>query len=305
MLNKKPIIFATGCSFTDANFMSRHEHLPDEKRGGWPMWPELIKEKIEKETGISYELVNLAKSGASNEYVFNSCLDSLSKYDKRIKIVLVGGTQWMRSHVVPTRINYNPQVALDLRTDFIEKNKEWLSKPTSSWLRTYNQATIEMWAKWSNEFGIQQQIYHNLRIMWSLAEICNSKNIKFIWNQLLTPFPGYRFWKDLFINYGISEEELVIARHVFEEQFFANTVLKSSYAKFLVQNKKQFYGFPWSIGEYWDRGSTNIIQRHPEIVMPPTIVNGKEVTDAHPSRFGQETIARQMWKEYGNYLVKN
>ena len=92
MLNKKPIILATGCSFTDPKFCSRHKHLPDEKRGGWPMWPELIKEKIEKETGISYDLINLARSGGSQDWVFNTCLDTLSGYDGRIKIVLVGGT---------------------------------------------------------------------------------------------------------------------------------------------------------------------------------------------------------------------
>ena len=58
MLKKKKIILATGCSFTDPNFKSMFKHLPDEQRSGWPLWPELLRRKIEKETGESYELIN-------------------------------------------------------------------------------------------------------------------------------------------------------------------------------------------------------------------------------------------------------
>lgn len=294
MLNKKPIILATGCSFTDPKFCSRHNHLPDEKRGGWPMWPELIKEKIEKETGISYDLINLARSGGSQDWVFNTCLDTLSGYDGRIKIVLVGGTQWMRTHIIPTHRNHNPQAALvDLN-----ENKE-------PWLKTYNRATVEMWSKYSTKFAIQETIYHNLRIMWTLAQICNNKKIKFIWNQLLCPFPGGTWWKKQFIEYGIPEEEIRVDIEAFSESFFADTVLKSPYAKFLVQNKKQFYGFPWSQGVHWDKNTMLNKERHPEIVLPTTVINGKKETDSHPSKYGQEKIAEQMWKEYGNYLVKN
>ena len=200
----------------------------------------------------------------------------------------------MRTHIIPTHRNHNPQAALvDLN-----ENKE-------PWLKIYNRATVEMWSKYSTKFAIQETIYHNLRIMWTLAQICNNKKIKFIWNQLLCPFPGGTWWKKQFIEYGIPEEEIRVEIEAFSESFFADTVLKSPYAKFLVQNKKQFYGFPWSQGVHWDKNTMLNKERHPEIVLPTTVINGKKETDSHPSKYGQEKIAEQMWKEYGNYLVKN
>jgi len=296
MLKKKPIIFATGCSFTDPEFFSRHEHLPDEKRGGWPVWPELIKNKIEKETGISYELINLARSGGSNDWVYNTCLDTISKYDQRVKIILIGGTEWMRSHIIPPQKNYQP----------FAKLASWHYNPKWKWLIPQRQATMEMWAQWATTFGIQEVIYHNLRHMYTLLQICNDKKIKFIWNQLLNPLPAYNNFKSEILEYGIPEEELRIRKRAFEKQFFVDTILKSPYAKLLVKNKKQFYGFPWAQGSYWEN---YIWERKSPLfeamVLPPTIIDNKKVGDIHPNAFGHKQIALQIWERYGNYLVKN
>ena len=67
---KKPIIVTLGCSFADPKYESRLEFLPPEKRGGWPAWPEHFKNKLEKRTGKSYELANLARSGFGHDYMF-------------------------------------------------------------------------------------------------------------------------------------------------------------------------------------------------------------------------------------------
>ena len=76
MFKKKNIILAAGCSFTDPNFKSLVKHLPHNERGGWPMWPELLQREIEKETGESYKLINLARSGASNDVIFKKFIHS-------------------------------------------------------------------------------------------------------------------------------------------------------------------------------------------------------------------------------------
>ena len=284
---KKPIILALGCSFTNADFKSHLTNIPEEERGGWPMWPELLQRKIEKETGKSYELINLAKSGASNDVIFKKFIHSLSKYDNRIKIVLVGGTQWMRSHVVITDLNYNPQV----------------NTGRLNYEKTYEKALAQTWESFSNKIGVQNIIYHNLRIMWTLLNMCNDKKIKFIWNQLLCPLPSAEFQKRILKRQGVTDSH--VDDQAFTDQFFSETILKSPYAKLIIKHKKRFYGLPWSPKKPWDWGSH--MDRAEKIVYPKSNLDnpGPQDIDVHPNKLGQEDIAEKMWKEYGNYLVKN
>ena len=302
MFKKKNIILAVGCSFTDPNFKSMVKRLPDNKRGGWPMWPELMQREIEKETGESYELINLAQSGVSNDWIFNTFIDALAKYDTRIKIVLIGGTQWMRTHVVASDANFNPQVNFGIQ-DF-EK--------------TYEKAMMQIWYSVSNDFGFKNTIHHNLRIMWTMMNMCKDRKIKFIWNQLLSPLPSAHWWRKRLLKEGSVEGwEINVnvqawralkrtLRWTLSDQYFSETVLKSPYAKFLVKHKKHFYGFFWSNSSPWDEWD---LDSHKEKVVWPKsyeiMTNGKEEIDVHPNKFGQEEIAEEMWKEYGNYLVKN
>ena len=307
MLKKKKIILATGCSFTDKTFKSRAEHLPDEKRGGWPMWPELLKRKIEKATNEKYELINLARSGGSNDWVLNTFLDAMSQYGDRIKIVLVGGTQWQRTQVIATDINSNPQVAMKLRHKNLEgktidgKADPYL--PQNAWQKWHNESVVQMWSKYSNGYGMKNTIYHNLRIMWTLLNICNNNKTKFIWNQLINPFPPIVYWRELLEKaQAIPAEDMNIQDHVFKDPFISNTVLESSFAKQLVKHKKQFYGFSWSHGKPWTEFN---FDDSPLLVLPPTMINGKKELDGHPNKAGQESIVEEMWEVYGNYLVKN
>jgi len=62
----KKILLVSGCSNTDKNFYSE---LHPEMDCSWPKWPELLAEKL------NMDCVNLAKSGAGNEYIYSSLLD--------------------------------------------------------------------------------------------------------------------------------------------------------------------------------------------------------------------------------------
>ena len=289
---KKPIILALGCSFTDAAFRSHLTNIPKEERGGWPMWPELLQREIEKETGISYKLINLARSGASNDVIFEKFIHSLAKYGNRIKIVLVGGTQWMRSHVVITDLNYNPQV----------------NTGRLNYEKTYEKALAQTWESFSNKIGVQNIISHNLRIMWTLLNMCNDKKIKFIWNQLLCPVVDAGFQRRILKNQGVTDE--YVNDEAFSDLFFSETILKSPYAKLIIKHKERFYGFPWSQGKPWDWDSH--LNRAEKIIYPKSNLpiedqfkpKGMDI-DVHPNKFGQKDIAQKMWKVYGNYLVKN
>ena len=287
---KKPIILALGCSFTSLDFRSHLTNIPEEERGGWPMWPELLRREIEKETGISYTLINLARSGASNDVIFKKFIHSLAKYGNRIKIVLVGGTQWMRSHVVISGLDYNPQV----KTGRFNYEK------------TYEKSLAQTWESFSNTIGVQNVMYHNLRIMWTLLNMCNDKKIKFIWNQLLCPVVDAVFQRRILKNQGVTDE--YVNDEAFSDLFFSETILKSPYAKLIIKHKERFYGFPWSHGKPWDLGSH--MDRAEKIVYPKSNLSNSDKfkpqdIDVHPNKFGQKDIAQEMWKVYGNYLVKN
>tara|TARA_Y100000022_G_scaffold10258_1_gene8166 strand:+ start:632 stop:1612 length:981 start_codon:yes stop_codon:yes gene_type:complete len=326
MFKKKNIILAAGCSFTDPNFKSLVKHLPDNERGGWPMWPELLQREIEKETGESYELINLAISGTSNDYIFNTCIDALSKYDDRIKILLIGGTQWMRTYVAASNTHFNPQVngvntMWHIKDGIKVPDRE---PPWYNFCKNYEKAMIQMWYLCSNEYGFRNIIHHNLRIMWTLMNMCKSKKIKFIWYQLLQPLPSAHLWRKRLLQEGSEEGwEINVSLHAWEElksqlrwtlsdRYFSETVLKSPYAKFLVKHKKHFHGFSWSDGIPWDtiihsshRDSDGHTYHEKNIICPKIMIDGKKVVDVHPNKLGQEEIAEELWKKYGNYLVKN
>jgi hypothetical protein len=62
----KKILLVSGCSYTDKNYQSVYH---PEMNCSWPKWPELLAEKI------NMECVNLGRSGAGQEYIYNSILD--------------------------------------------------------------------------------------------------------------------------------------------------------------------------------------------------------------------------------------
>ena len=62
----KKILLVSGCSYTDKNYQSIYHPEMD---CSWPKWPELLAEKL------NMECVNLGRSGAGQEYIYNSILD--------------------------------------------------------------------------------------------------------------------------------------------------------------------------------------------------------------------------------------
>lgn len=82
----KKILIVSGCSWTDLNFSSDFHNLDC----SWPKWHEILAKKLD------VELVSLGKSGAGQEYIFNSIVEyisSLSEEDiKRIYMVIAAWT---------------------------------------------------------------------------------------------------------------------------------------------------------------------------------------------------------------------
>ena len=87
MLKKKPIIISAGCSFTDKFFKSHVDTLPKEKRGGWPLWTDHFKDKLEKHHNEKYEIIHTGTSGGSLDFSLDHIARNIAIYKDRIKFI--------------------------------------------------------------------------------------------------------------------------------------------------------------------------------------------------------------------------
>ena len=79
------ILLASGCSWTDTNYVSRYH--PD-LECNWPKWPELLAKKL------GMKAINLGLSGHGFEYIYQSILRNINIKD--IGLVVVGWTKASR-----------------------------------------------------------------------------------------------------------------------------------------------------------------------------------------------------------------
>ena len=81
----KKILIVSGDSFSDKDFRT---FIHPELDTSWPKWPELLAKKLDM------ECINLAKSGAGNDYIYESLLETIQDTDKnRIGLVIAGWSQ--------------------------------------------------------------------------------------------------------------------------------------------------------------------------------------------------------------------
>ena len=84
----KKILLVSGCSNTDKDFYCE---LHPDLDTSWPKWPELLAEKLDM------DCVNLAKSGAGNEYIYRSILNYITKNNtSNIGLIIPAWTQCNR-----------------------------------------------------------------------------------------------------------------------------------------------------------------------------------------------------------------
>jgi len=84
----KKILIVGGDSFSDKDFRT---FIHPELDTSWPKWPELLAKKLDM------ECINLAKSGAGNDYIYESLLETIQDTDKnRIGLVIAGWSQCQR-----------------------------------------------------------------------------------------------------------------------------------------------------------------------------------------------------------------
>jgi hypothetical protein len=149
----KKILLASGCSFTDKNFIS--DFHPDMDTN-WPMWPELLAKKLDM------DCINLGQSGAGNEYIYFTLLDQIVKRDN-IGLVIAGWTQSQR--------------------------KDWCRK--GRWNNNSDSCNETINTYGNND--MYAYVDKSLRYYYSLQQVCKSKKIPLKQFQMLHLFRGYTY----------------------------------------------------------------------------------------------------------------
>lgn len=138
----KKILLVSGCSCTDPNFYSIFHPDMD---CNWPMWPELLAEKLDM------DCVNLAFSGAGNEYIYSTLLDYITQNDtSNIGLVMAAWTQ-------------------NQRKDFT-KNGTWTNS------RIDPHGDVYGW------------MHKSLRNYLSFQILCQKYNLPYVHFQMLSPY---------------------------------------------------------------------------------------------------------------------
>ena len=161
----KKILLAGGCSYTDPNFKSSAQLLPDHKRGGWPMWPELMGKQLD------LEVINTALAGVGNKLISKTIISNIIKYGDQIDTVAVLWTS-------PERIELYNQTIFPLID---------LSNPgeMADYSHKYSGLNVFKWPpkKFKEHKVYETWIKDSLLAMYEVAEVCKVKNIKCVFGQ--------------------------------------------------------------------------------------------------------------------------
>lgn len=301
MVNKKKIILAVGCSYTEPNFKSSMENLPPEKRGGWPMWPELFKNKLEKETGKSYELINLAMGGTGHDYMFDQLIKYIVKYKDQISIILWGGTQFHRRMDGVFGLSYN-----SMAYHFMKNLSRASSSIGEGWIHFCEYSLIASAMREFSTFGMKAIIDKNLSFIWLALNMCNNYNIKFLYYQLLSPWPDYKFTCASLEAWGQQSDK--VSKQALDKVWQSNYMLDTDFAKDIIKNKKSFLGFQMFGETAWDRQSREekeMLRIYPFFDKTNSSPGQFDMTkvDGHPNAAGQKDIANKVWKHYVRNLA--
>jgi len=203
---EKKILIAGGCSYTDKDFKSNATDvvLPDPM---WPMWPEHLANKL------GLENRNVALRGNGNLNIFESVLKAITLYGDRVEAVVVLWSGWDRS-VLFNMLNV---VTINAFYTHVKQSDKWNTigwiedTKLKDWLDVYLNTN---W--WDPPTFIRESTNYSLALMSALATICESKNIKYLFYQGVTPIELYglneienHIKRPSGIKYNLSEFEIL------------------------------------------------------------------------------------------------
>ena len=301
---KKKILLAGGCSYTDENFYSIAHKLPDDERGGWPMWPEIMG----KELGL--EVFNTASSGCGNPEIAKTIISNIIKYGDRIEKVVVLWTSADRIQHYSATVH--PLIDAYGNEPLATQHKRLFGLNELKW---------EPWRFQENRI-VEHWFRDSLLAMYTVATLCKSKGIDFIFGQgvnfhlhamtLVTKEMVEKLNKD---NPSREYDNILenITQHteldyigLIEEGSFGGTVdypiykeLKKKYRKNLMYNGYEIHEFEsaFDFGFHLERGVYRISDNRAHLGIGDDLMPFEHSKhDYHPNSLGQHYIANDLLK---------
>lgn len=254
----KKILLVSGDSFSDKDFQT---FIHPELDTSWPKWPELLADKL------NMECVNIAKSGAGNDYIYEALIDTLQNIDKdRIGLVIAAWSQSQR------------------RSWQESKNLIWKNS------RVDVKGDVFYWVK------------RTMRYWYSFQVLCERYNLPYKQFQMISLFQGWL--NGLFQNdWEVAQNKknpdpTFIERHIYpgdkekDEKILSSMILKYEN----IIDTKNFIGWPALkvLGGYHLEEKT-VRKKDGTAIEGMTI--SKE--DAHPTAKGQEKITEFIYDRLG------
>lgn len=161
-------LLVSGCSFSDPNWKSI---IHPEFDSSYEKWPELLN-------GPWDNIVNTSESGSDNEGILLRAIQQVH-LDESISHVIIALTQWYRW--TPYIRTHNPAVVF-----YAEEQDISIEKHGEEYVRNLSiMSAIEKQFSYSSQF-IEKNTNKSLLLLFTLIELCEAKNIKFIGLQMLS-----------------------------------------------------------------------------------------------------------------------
>ena len=174
-MNRKNVLLASGCSYTDPRFITPDKNIPESESGPWPMWPEILGKRY------NMAVINKGLSGAANKYIFDSIVDEIHT-NENIKKVVVVWSSWDRFKTMAHIEHFPLAAATDLyHKDFI-RNRE-IYQYEVDYTDFFFSGKYDI-GKWVND-----AVNSFFRYVYTLATILESKNISYAFYQGCSAFP--------------------------------------------------------------------------------------------------------------------
>ena len=271
----KKILLAGGCSFTDKRYRSPDKSIPEDQRGGWEYWPELMAKELD------LECINVGLCGRGADFIFNEVVKQITIYGDRIDTVAVlwSGSDRTQFHTycfMPIYEIYDAPLLGD--------------RDPLSWMDEIGIGKINR--KFWNSPGFHKGVYYNMMEnqlikMVSLFEICKARGIKLIMAQ------GVLFLDFIALEKMHKSGNLPDRAYISRKEIF-DYLIKNPLFQYLEENKNQIIGWPF----YETLGGTafsHIMNRKKECYISPE--------DHHPNALGQQVLSEYFIKKHRELYV--
>jgi len=293
-MSRRKYLLASGCSYTNPNYVSGPHPEMD---CSWPKWPEIVADKL------GLEAINLGRNGMGYKYIVDSLMPHIVSHPEDIEVVMVGWSEtWRELYFHGAGVNMLADFTAIGRLlggkfeDGVEKPHAFQWRKANEWEDAHQPLNkIFLDCGWKNKtlskefmLHLYGDVFKNIVI---LQRICKLYNIPVIQGNLLNMDIGamYRMMIEDEIKDADARNPYLLQIH----QTSMDAFLNNEY--FNDVDPKGWIGFPI----FKDAGGFTIYDE----IETRSWAEGREKykissIDTHPNAYGQECIAKYYLEEY-------